>query len=250
MRSTDAVVLLTGASGGIGAACAEAFSARGAQVILHGRDPDRLSAVAADLGAKSIRADLSEPGAAQRVAEAAIDVFGHVDAVVHCAGVGWYGRMAAMPASAVDDLLDVNVRAPAQLTRALLPGMVERGYGHVVFLASIAGWTGVANEAFYAATKSAVITFADGLRSELTGTGVGVSVVSPAVVRTEFFERRGALYERRFPRPVDPQRIAAAVVRGMEQDRPHQMIPRWLALAPAVRAVVPPAFRVLSRRFG
>jgi short-subunit dehydrogenase len=250
VRLVDSVVLLTGSSSGIGAACAAALADRGARVIIHGRDADRLDVVAAGVGAKAIRADLAAAGAAEQLADAAVDVFGHVDAVVHCAGVGWYGRAAEMPGTTIDELLDVNVRTPLRLTRALLPAMVERRSGHVGFLASIAGWTGVADEAVYAATKAAVITYAESLRTELAGSGVGVSVVSPAVVRTDFFERRGAPYARRFPRPVRPERIATAVVRGIEHERAHQMIPRWLVLAPAARAVAPGAFRTLSRRFG
>lgn len=250
MKLSDAVVLVTGSSGGIGASCATALAAQGAQVIVHGRDGDRLEAVAAGLGAKAIQGDLATPGAADQVAQAAREVFGRIDAVVHCAGVGWYGDTAAMPLPDVDTLLEVNLRAPVRLTRALLPEMLSRRSGHLAFLASIAGWTSVTNEALYAATKAAVITFADSLRSELDGSGVGVSLVSPAAVRTEFFDRRGTPYGRRIPRPVRPERVAAAVVRGIEQELPNQMIPRWIALAPAVRAAFPPIFRTLSKRFG
>lgn len=250
MRFTDAVVLITGSSGGIGAACAAVLNDRGARVIVHGRDSDRLDAVAAGLGAKAIRADLTRPGAAEALAEAATEIYGRVDAVLHCAGVGWFGDAATMPTPAVEELLEVNVGAPTRITQALLPGMIARGQGQVGFLASIAGWTGVSHEALYAATKSAIITYAESLRLELAGSGVGVTVVSPAAVRTEFFTRRGEPYERHIPRPVRPERVAAAVVRAMEQDRAHQMIPRWLALAPAVRATLPGAFRRLNRRFG
>jgi short-subunit dehydrogenase len=250
VRLADAVVLVTGASGAIGAACARALSEREAKVIVHGRDTERLEAVAADVGAKALQVELNAPDAAEELAQAAREVFGRVDAIVHSAGVGWYGPTAAMPGQTMDELIEVNLAAPARMTRILLPEMLARGGGHVSFIASIAGWTGVRNEAMYAATKAAVITFADSLRLELTGSGVGVSVVSPASVRTEFFDRRGEPYGRRFPRQVETGRVAAAVLRGIEHDRAHQMIPRWLAIAPAVRATAPGAFRSLSRRFG
>ncbi|MBN9621023.1 MAG: SDR family NAD(P)-dependent oxidoreductase, partial [Actinobacteria bacterium] len=97
MRFTEAVVLITGSSGGIGAACAAAFSERGARVIVHGRDTDRLDAVAAGLGAKAIRADLTDPGGPEALAAAATEVYGQVDAVLHCAGVGWFGDAVTMP---------------------------------------------------------------------------------------------------------------------------------------------------------
>jgi short-subunit dehydrogenase len=250
VRLDDAVVLVTGASGGIGAACASALASCGSSMIVSGRDPDRLAAVAADVGGKAVAADLARPGAADELAAAAQDVFGRVDAVVHCAGVGWRGPMAEMAADPVDELIAVNVRAPMQLTRALLPAMLARGRGHVAYLGSIAGWTGVREEAVYAATKAALIVFADSLRAELAGSGIGFSVVSPGAVATDFFATRGAPYERQFPRPLDVDQVAAAVVRGIERDRPHQMLPRWLAVAPAVRSSLPSLFRALQGRFG
>jgi short-subunit dehydrogenase len=250
VRLSETVVLLTGSSGGIGAACAAALSARGAQVVIHGRDRDRLEAVAADLGAKALNADLRDPGGVAQLAHDAREIYGRVDGIVHCAGVGWYGPAAAMPPASIDELIAVNVTAPAQLTRLLLPEMIERGRGHVAFLASIAGWTGVTHEAVYAATKAAIITYADSLRMEIADSGIGVSVVSPAAVHTEFFERRGTPYGRRVPRLVTPQRVAAAVATAIERDRAQQMIPRWLAVAPAVRTALPGPFRRLNRRFG
>jgi short-subunit dehydrogenase len=250
MQLQDAVVLVTGASGGIGAACARRLASRGAQVIVAGRDPTRLAAVAADVGGKPVAADLVEPGGPERAARAALDVFGRVDAVLHCAGVGWHGPTETMTAHDVDELVDLNVRAPMQLTRLLLGEMRARGSGHVAFVASIAGWTGVSGEAVYAATKAALLAFAESLRLELDGSGVGVSVVTPGAVRTDFFARRGIPYSRRFPRPVAPDTVAAAAVRGIERDRPHRMLPRWLALAPAVRVLAPPVYRSLRRRFG
>jgi short-subunit dehydrogenase len=144
----------------------------------------------------------------------------------------------------------VNVRAPLQLSRALLPGMLARGRGHHAFVASIAGWTGVAQEAVYSATKSALLTYAEALRAELSSSGIGVSVVSPAAVRTDFWANRGTPYERRFPRQIAPERVARVLVRGIERERAHQMVPRWLVLAPTVRAVAPGAYRALQRRFG
>lgn len=250
MRLADAVVLVVGATGGIGLACAQTVSRRGARVIVHGRDTERLDTAAADLGAKSLAGDMMAPGAPEALAEAAREVHGRVDAIIHCAGVGWRGRTDSMSPDEVDELIAVNLAAPLRITRALLGGMQARGSGHVVFLASIAGWVGVNQEAVYAAAKAGVIIYAESLRLELAESGIGVSVVSPAAVRTGFFERRGTPYDRRVPRPLDPHRVAEAVVRSIELDIAHQMIPRWLALAPAVRTTAPGAFRALNTRFG
>jgi short-subunit dehydrogenase len=250
MELRGAVALVTGASGGIGAACASRLSRLGAEVVVSGRDLLRLAELSDTIEASAIAADLAVPGAAQRLADDAREVAGRVDVVVHCAGLGWYGSFNEMPEESVAALLAVNIQAPVTLTRALLPDMLTRGQGHIAFVASIAGWTGVAQEALYAGTKAAVITFAESLRTELSGTGVGVSVVSPGAVATDFFARRGEPYERRVPRPVSTARIADAVVKGIVRERASQIVPRWLGVAPAVRAVAPGAYRALTRRFG
>jgi len=250
MQLSGAVVLLTGSSQGIGQACAAALNDRGARVILHGRNADVLDDVAAGLGAKVLAADLREPDAVPQLARDAWDVYGAIDAVVHSAGVGWHGQCGTMDPAKIDELLDVNLRAPLHLTRLLLPKMVVRGRGHLAFIASIAGLTGVARESVYAATKSALITFADSLRLELAGTGLAVSVVSPGAVRTGFFDHRGAPYRRHVPRPVGPERVAAAVVRRLERGDGDVVLPHWLALAPKTRAMAPRLYRVLNRHFG
>jgi short-subunit dehydrogenase len=249
MDVRDAVVLVTGASGAIGAQCARQLAARGARLVLTAHDSD-LAELCADIGATAIVSDLSRPGAVDRLAAEAVDTCGAVDAVVHCAGLGWRGESAAMDAALADLLLDVNLRVPVQLTRALLPGMLARRRGHVAFVASIAGWLGVPSEAVYSGAKSGVITYAASLRTELVGTGVGVSVVSPAAVRTNFFANRGSPYDRRIPRLLPAEKVAAVIVRGIVSERAHQMVPRWLAVAPAVRAVAPPLYRTMLRRFG
>jgi short-subunit dehydrogenase len=250
MELPDAVVLLTGSSQGIGESCAAALSERGARVILHGRSADIVGPVAGQLGAKVVAADLVEECAARALAEEARDVYGRVDAIVHCAGVGWYGPTTQMSPAKIDELLRVNLRAPIQLTRALLPQMLARGSGHVAFIASIAGLTGVACEAVYAATKAGLITFADSLRLELHGSGIGISVISPGAVRTKFFEHRGTPYGRRIPRPLPPERVATAVVRSLEHGSGDTVLPHWLAVAPATRALAPRLFEALNRRLG
>ena len=250
MRIDGSVALLTGSCRGIGEACALALSRRGARVVLHARSADTAAGAAADVGAKVVSADFRDDGAAERLAEEARDVYGRIDMVVHCAGIGWYGDVPAMDADRIDELLDVNLRAPVRLTRAVLPEMIDRGSGHIGFIGSIAGLTGVAHESVYSAAKSGLITFADSLRLELAGTGVGVSVISPAAVRTEFFAHRGTPYDRKLPRPVPPERVAHAVLRGVERGHANRTVPRWVGVAPVVRAAAPSVFHALSRRMG
>jgi short-subunit dehydrogenase len=242
MRLIGARVLVTGASSGIGAATARELARSGADLVLAGRDRRRLDAVAAETGARAVAGDLMWDVA--RLASRA----GPVDVLVSNAGAGWAGPLTRMPGKAVERLAAVNLTAPIQLTRLLVPGMVDRGRGHVVFVASIAGAVGVREEAVYAATKAGLIVFAEGLRHELTG--VGVSVVLPGVVDTPFFDRRGTPYARRWPRPIPAERVARAVVSAIERDRAECYVPGWLRVPSRLRGAAPGVFRSLSRRFG
>jgi short-subunit dehydrogenase len=137
-----------------------------------------------------------------------------------------------------------------ELTRLLLPGMIQRGRGRVVFVSSIAGVTGVSGEAVYAATKAGLSTFAESLAYEVRGAGVGVSVVVPGVIDTPFFGRRGRPYGRKRPAPIPAGRVAGAVIAALEHDRALVYVPRWLRLPAWLHGAAPGTFRTLAARFG
>ncbi|HSU71548.1 MAG TPA: SDR family NAD(P)-dependent oxidoreductase [Micrococcaceae bacterium] len=147
-------------------------------------------------------------------------------------------------------LLETNYLAPVRLTRALLPAMLRRGSGRLVFVGSIAGVLGVAGESEYAASKAALGTFAASLGAELSGTGVGVTTLLPGVVETDFFDRRGTGYQRRFPRPLPAERVAGAVLRAVERDRAQVVVPGWLRVPIALQACAPEAYARLAARWG
>ncbi|WP_213452312.1 SDR family NAD(P)-dependent oxidoreductase [Rhizomonospora bruguierae] len=247
MRVDGAVALVTGASSGIGRRLATRLVDSGARVFAHGRDPAALAEVP---GATPIAMDLADPSAPRALARRVLDLAGRVDLLVNNAGAGWAGPFADLPPEDLDRLLAVNLRAPAHLTRAVLPGMLDRGRGRLLFVGSIAGRLGVREEAVYAAAKAGLDVFAESLRLELAGTGVGVTVVVPGVVDTPFFERRGLPYRRRRPRPLPVERVAEAVLDAVEADRPEVYLPAWLRLPVAVRALAPGGYRRLTRRFG
>jgi short-subunit dehydrogenase len=194
--------------------------------------------------------DLADPEAAHRLARAALDIEGRVDIVVNNAGIGWAGAFEQMPAHEVDRLVAVNLTAPIGLTRALLPAMRVRGEGYLMFVTSIAARTGVGEEAVYAATKAGLDVFAESLRLELRGSGVGVGVLAPGVVDTPFFERRGRPYGRSRPRKVAPERVAEVLVRAVATGRDERYVPAWLRLPVAVRGVAPGLYRHLAGWFG
>jgi short-subunit dehydrogenase len=243
------VAVITGAGRGIGRATAVALAGRGAKLLLACRDEPGLEAVAKETGAVPHLIDVSVPGHADEIIDAARDEFGRVDIVIANAGIGHAGDFVDMSPDLIDALIDINVTAPVQLAKAAAPDMVKRGEGAVVFITSIAGLLPLPTEAVYSMTKASIEIFAEALREEVRGAGVQVSTVAPAVVATQFFERRGAPYTRRFPRPMPPERIAEAVVTAIERNRRRVIMPPWLAIPVRLQQTVPGVYRTLARKF-
>jgi len=263
MRLNGAVTLVTGASSGIGAATATALAAAGARLLLTGRDAARLAEVARQTGGVALPADLAVPGEPARLAAAASEAaraapwaggtradHGGIDVLVNNAGVGWSGPVGDITAAKITELTTVNLAAPIELTRLLVPAMAQRGRGRVVFVSSIAGVTGVRGEAVYAATKAGLSTFAESLDYEVRDHGVRVCVVVPGVIDTPFFGRRGRPYGRKRPAPIPAERVATAIVSALEHDRAVVYVPRWLRVPARIHGAAPGTFRALAARFG
>lgn len=249
----DAACLVTGATGGIGSATARALAAAGARLVLHGRDHQALRALAAELRAASVQADLMDPSpveAAESLAARAAAAVGPLEVVVATAGAGRAEPFVATAPADIEELLALDLLAPALLARAVLGGMAERRRGQFVFVASIAGHVGVRDEAAYCAAKGGLVNLGRALRLEMAQVGVGVSLVSPGAVATGFFARRGRPYDRRWPRPVRPEKVAAAILEAIERDRARVMVPSWMALPAAIAGVAPRAYDKLAARFG
>jgi short-subunit dehydrogenase len=240
MTPDGAPALVTGASSGIGEAIARRLAGRAAPLVVTGRDPARLEAVAAATGAHGVVADLTTT-AGRAAVVAACGEHG-VGLVVHAAGVGAAGPFSGTDEGTVDAVLAADLVAPVQLTRALWPAL-RAARGHVVFVASIAA-LGVAGEAAYSAAKAGLRTFADALRLEEPG--VGITTVLPGVVDTPFLARRG--YERSVPRPVPADRVAVATLRAVERGTAEVFVPRWLQVASVVQGAAPALFRRCAPR--
>ncbi|MFD7700289.1 SDR family NAD(P)-dependent oxidoreductase [Streptomyces caelestis] len=249
-RTDRRVVLVTGASSGIGAATARRFAAGGWQLLLSGRDRRRLEETASGTSAVLLPADLAAPDGARMLAEAALRETGRIDVLVAGAGIGWAGPFLTMPHTDIDRVLFLDLNATLHLVREVLPAMVEAGGGRVVLVGSVAGSVGVREEAVYSAAKAGLAAFAEALRQELRGTGVGVTLVVPGPVETGFFARRGTPYHRSHPRPTSPGRVAAAVWNAVSRNRDDTYIPAWLTLPSRVRALTPGLYRKLLNRFG
>lgn len=258
MRLAESTVLITGGSSGIGAATATLLAPRCARLLLTGRDGDRLASLAkavststsASASTSTYAADLTDATAIDRLASWAGADDAGVDVLVCNAGIGWAGQFADMPAAKAAELITVNVTATIALARAFVGGMLARGRGHICFVSSIAGHMGVARESVYSATKSAINSFAEALRYETAHSSVTISVISPGVVRTEFFARRGTAYQRHWPRPIPPERVARAIVRAIDNDKSEIFVPWWLRAPARLHGAIPGIVSMLQSRFG
>ena len=217
MELSGRTALLTGATGGLGRAIAEALAERGANLLLSARGADALEAQAAALpgeGHRVLPADLAEPGAAESLAASA----GEVDVLVANAGLPGAGWLSDFSSEEVSRAVRVNLEAPMLMARALYPGMIERGSGHLVFIASLAGKAASPRTSIYNATKFGLRGFALGLRADLVPKNVGVSLVSPGFIRDAgMFADSGAS-----PMGLGtgrPDQVGAAVVKAIERDR-------------------------------
>jgi NADP-dependent 3-hydroxy acid dehydrogenase YdfG len=182
--SDYSTALVTGASTGMGAAIAERLAKRGLQVHAFARNEDRLKELADRTGAIPHAVDLTDTAALT----AAVSGL-HVDVLVNCAGVSRPGNILDSSEDDIDELVDVNLRSLLQLTRLVLPGMVERDNGHVINISSIAGIYNFYGHTVYHATKAAVHQISRQLRNDTVGKRIRVTEICPGRVETEIFGR-------------------------------------------------------------
>jgi NADP-dependent 3-hydroxy acid dehydrogenase YdfG len=183
------VIVVTGATSGIGAATAAQLVDAGAKVALGARRVDRLDRLVAELGeanAVGIPCDVRRPGDCEDLVAAALAKFGRLTGVVANAGLGAYGGISDHPDEMVSRIIDTNFAGTVWAVRAALPGILASGGGDVVIVSSVAGLRGAANEAVYAGTKFAQVGLAGALDRELRPRGVRVTAICPAGVATEF----------------------------------------------------------------
>ena len=250
MRLQGRVVVITGASRGIGRAVAAAVAARGAQVGLLARSRDDLEAVLGELGGRGAiaTADVAAPEELAAGLASLEGELGPPDVLVANAGIGAYGAFAEIDADTMERLVRVNVLGTMHAVHAVLPGMIARRRGHIVTIGSIAGRVGTPFEATYAATKFAQVGLTESLLVELSPYGIGVSMVNPGPVTTDFFDARGHAYERSRPKPVSAEQVAAAVVRAVEKEKLEQYVPGAFRPAVIVRHLLPSLYAWGAKR--
>jgi short-subunit dehydrogenase len=215
MKLENKVVLITGASRGIGLEAARVFSERGARVVMAARSRAELERHAAELPrARAVELDVTAD--VEPAVRAAVACFGRVDVLINNAGNGGrLGLLLEQPAEHTEQMFAVHVLGTVRMTRALLPIFLEQGAGRIVNVASTVGYVPMPGAAAYCAAKAAVIGFSRALRGELAGKPVQVALFSPPHTQTE----AGKAWPLDLPRQFSPRYAAEAMVTAIERDR-------------------------------
>lgn len=248
--ATGDVVVVTGASRGIGAEICRRFSALGCSVGLIGRDASALADVEATLSSPSHAAvaDVADSVALARAINDIIDLLGTISVLVNNAGHGSWTAVVDTDASDFRRAIDVNYLGVVAATALVLPEMLERRRGHIINISSIAGRIGAPFEAAYTASKFAMVGFSEALAIEVAGTGVEVSMIHPGPVDTEFAATRGRPAPRRAPKPVPVEAVGDAVMATVRRPRHNRYVPAWLGYAVAAKTIAPRVYRFGTAR--
>jgi short-subunit dehydrogenase len=220
-KSTGPVAIVTGASSGIGAATARELARRGMRVVVAARRTAELEAMAVSIrdqggDAIAIPVDISNAAQVQSLVERTHDVFGGVDVLVNNAGIGWTKLLVRSSYEEIINLININLTGAVLMTRAVLPGMLERDRGAIINVSSVCGR--VAVEPLYSAAKYGIRGFSLSLRRQLAGTKVSVSLVSPGNIRTEM--------TKDIDEPMaEPEIVARAIGNVIERPRREVIVP-------------------------
>ena len=247
----EQIVLLTGASGGLGTYMAQAFAARKVKLALvahPGIDLEGLRKSVADGGAQAsaITSDLRDPVQRREMLAAVRSRLGRIDILVNGAGVEFNSAYHELSEGQIGEVLSVNLEAPMILSRLVLPEMLERRQGHIVNISSLAGKSGPAFQEPYAASKAGLVAFTQSLRATYRGSGVSASVIVPAFVEAGIYARLKAKSGCAAPALLtgcSAEQVAQAVLRSIEGDVPEIIVNRY-----PIRPVL--ALSALSPRLG
>jgi uncharacterized protein len=229
----DRIVLITGASSGIGALVAQHLADKGAIPILTARSRDKMLELSSSIRGEHAVYEMDVTSAEQvdAVVSQVLAKYGKIDVLLNNAGFGEFIPFAKAPLDHFERMMDVNYMGTVRCAHAVLPSMLEKGNGHIVNVASIAGKIATAKSTGYSATKHAVLGLTNALRQELRGTGVAVSAVNPGPIDTPFFDRadpQGTYVNNIRWMLMQPEQVARTIVSVIEKRTPEVDLP-WTA---------------------
>jgi len=253
---TGRIVLITGASSGIGRAAALRFAGHGARPILAARSVGLLEELAAEIEQQTgrlppvYRLDVQDKNNAEQVVQNILAEVGPVDILVNNAGYGLFRAATELSMEEIEDMMEVNYFGLVRMTKLLLPSMIERGDGLILNIASMASFFASPKHGCYAATKFAVQGFSEGLRYELLGTGVSVSTVNPGPVDTPFYERadRTRSTVPSFARFLTDEQVVDAVIEAAVERKPLYLLPKVGGVALKFKYLFPRLYDGVMKR--
>lgn len=257
MNFNKKIVLITGASSGIGHASAIKFAKNGAKLILISRNIEKLNKISEDLSKFNVppvifQCDVSDKSQVNKISKIILDKFGSVDILVNNAGFAVYGSVNNLTIEEIESQMETNYFGMVYFVKNFLPSMIERKSGHIVNVASVAASFGLPGIAPYCASKFAMLGFSEGLKHELKGTGVGITVVSPIMVRTKFFDHPSFKNMPKYSATsLSPETVAKAVLRASNSPRLEIIVPGFVRGAVWIKNTFPYLINpILNSSFG
>lgn len=236
MDYSGKIVVITGASSGIGKESALEFAKLRAAVVLVSRDKNKLEEVAKELSKYQTQilvcaCDISQKDQVNQMSKQVLEKFGTVDVLVNNAGFGIYGNFNDLKAEEIESQMATNYLGMVYCTKTFLPKMLEQKSGHIVNVASVAASFGIPGMAGYCASKFAMLGFSESLYHELKGSGIGITVVSPIMVKTNFFNHNSFNKMPRYTTALSANTVAKAVVRAASSPRLEIVVPQFVRIA-------------------
>jgi len=241
----DKVIVITGASSGIGEASAVEFAKRKSSIVLVARRKENLESVAKNLAKYGneilvCQCDVSKWHEVEQMSKTVLDKFGKIDILVNNAGFAIYGSVLELKIEEIESQMETNYFGMVYCIKAFLPKMLEQKTGHIVNVASVAGSFGLPGIASYCASKFAMLGFSEGLYHELKGTGVGITIVSPIMVRTDFFNHPSFNSMPKYsPTSLSSKTVAKAIVKAATSPRLEIIIPSFVRGAVWLKHTIP-----------
>jgi len=237
MDFKNKVVLITGASSGIGKQTAIEFAKLGSNIILVARKKDKLEQVENQLKQFHVTTlvctcDISKKDQVQSMSKIVLEKFNSIDILVNNAGFAIYGSVSELSINEIESQMETNYFGTIYCIKFFLPSMLKKKSGHIVNVASVAASFGLPGIASYCASKFAMLGFSEGLKHELSGTGVGLTVVSPIMVKTEFFDHPSFEKMPKYsPTSLSPKTVAKAIVKAANSSRLEIITPSVVRIA-------------------
>lgn len=260
MSFKDKIIVITGASSGIGRSAAIEFANKGAKLVLVARRKEKLDELAKSLSKSTevlvCQCDVSDKSQVESMTAQVLNKFSKIDILVNNAGFAIYGTVSDLSIEEIESQMRTNYLGMVYCTKNFLPIFQKQNSGHIVNVASVAASFGLPGIASYCASKFAMLGFSEGLKHELRGTNIGITIVSPIMVRTNFFDHESfAKMPKYSPTSLDPKTVAKAILSASESSRLEIIVPGivrvgvWLkhTMPFVINPIMGAAFRKLQK---